>query len=55
MDNKVTGSSHRGLMKEEQSLTNPTIFCNVMIGMLGGGKAVNIVYHDFSNAFNSLP
>ena len=42
-------------MKRKLYLTHLKTFYNEMIGLVDEGREVDVVYLDFSNAFDSLP
>ena len=54
-ENKVIRSSQHGFTKGKSCLTNLIAFYNGMTGWVGEGRAVDVVYLDFSKAFDSLP
>ena len=53
-DNKVIGSGQRGFTKGKSCLTNLTTFYDEMTGWIDGRRVVNIVYLNFSKAFNTI-
>jgi len=53
-DKKVIRSSQHALSKGKSCLTNLRTFYNEKTGMANEGRAVNVVYLDFSNAFNTV-
>ena len=48
------GRSQRGSTKGKSCLTNPTAFSDVITGWVGGGRAVDVVCLDFSEAFDTV-
>lgn len=52
-DKKVTGHSQHVFIKGKLCLTNLTVFCDEMTGLLNEGRAVDVVYLDFSKAFDT--
>jgi len=53
-EERVIRSSQHGLTKGKSCLTNLIAFYNGMTGWLGEGRAVDVVYLDFSKAFNTI-
>lgn len=51
---KVTVSSQHGSMEEKSCLTNLIGFYDQMTGLVDEGRAVDITYLDFSQAFNRV-
>ena len=51
-DKKVFGRNQRDFTKRKSCLTNLVTFYNVMPGLVDKGRAVHIVYLDFSKAFD---
>ena len=50
----VTGKSQHGFTKGKLCLTNLIAFYNKVSCLVDGGRAVDIVYLDFSTAFNRV-
>ncbi|GAB0205135.1 mitochondrial enolase superfamily member 1 [Grus japonensis] len=53
-DNQVIGPSQHGFMKSRSCLTNLISFYDKVIRLVDEGKAVDIVYLDFSKAFDTV-
>ena len=53
-DNRGIRPSQHGFMKGRSCLTN-LIFCDLLTRLVDEGKAADVVYLDFSKAFDSLP
>ena len=53
-DKKVIGSSQHGFSKSKSCLTNLIAFCNEVTGAVEERKAVDVVYLDFSKAFDTV-
>ncbi|GAB0177838.1 mitochondrial enolase superfamily member 1 [Grus japonensis] len=53
-DNQVIGPSQRGFMKGRSCLTNLISFCDKVTCLVDEGKAVDVVYLDFSKAFDTV-
>ena len=53
-EKKAIGRSQRGSTKGKSCLTNPTAFSDVITGWVGGGRAVDVVCLDFSEAFDTV-
>ena len=51
----MIGSSQNSFKKGKSHLTNFIGFFNSMTGLVGKGRAVDVVYLDFSRAFNTVP
>lgn len=49
---KVNSSSWHGFTKGKSSLTNLIAFCDKTIGLVNGGRQVDVVYLSFIRAFN---
>ena len=52
-DNRGIRPSQHGFMKGRSCLTN-LIFCDLLTRLVDEGKAVNVVYLDFSKAFDTV-
>lgn len=53
-DKKVIRNSHHRLTKGKSCLTNLITFCDEMTSLIDEGRSVDIVYLDFSNAFDTV-
>ncbi|PKU47143.1 rna-directed dna polymerase from mobile element jockey- hypothetical protein [Limosa lapponica baueri] len=53
-EKKVVGSSERGFTKGKSGLNNLIAFYNGMTGWIDEGTAVDVVYLDFSKAFDTV-
>ena len=53
-DNQVIRPSQHGFMKGRSCLTNLISFCDKVTCLVDEGKAVNVVYLDFSKAFDTI-
>jgi len=53
-DNQVIRPSHHGFVKGRSCLTNLISFYDKMTRLVGEGKAVDVVYLDFSKAFDTV-
>lgn len=50
-DKRMIWSSQDGFEKNKSCLTNLIAFCNEMIDLMDEGRAVDVVYFDFTKAF----
>ena len=53
-DNRVIRPSQEGFMKGRSCLTNLISFCDKVTRLVDEGKAVDVVYLDFSKAFDTV-
>ena len=53
-DKKMTGSRQHGFMKEKSCLINCLAFYDEMTCLVGEGRAVYVVYFDFSEVFDTV-
>jgi len=53
-EKKVIRSSKHGLTQEKSCLTNPIAFYTGMTGWVDKGRAVDVVYLNFSKAFDTV-
>ncbi|GAB0204118.1 mitochondrial enolase superfamily member 1 [Grus japonensis] len=53
-DNQVIRPSQHAFMKGRSCLTNLIFFCDKVIPLVDEGKAVGVVYLDFSKAFDTI-
>ncbi|KAK4813205.1 hypothetical protein QYF61_018006 [Mycteria americana] len=53
-DNQAIGPSHHGFRKGRACLTNLISFCDKVTCLVDEGKAVDVVYLDFSKAFDTV-
>lgn len=54
-DKKVVGSSQHGFIKRNSCLTNMVAFYNEVPGLEDEGRAMDVVYFDFSKGFDVVP
>lgn len=54
-DKKVIRNSQHGFIKGKSYLTSLISFCGEMTTLLDKGRAVDIVFQDFSKAFDAVP
>jgi len=54
-EKKIISSRQHGFTKGKSCLANLTAFYDGMTGWVEEGRAVDVVYLDFSKAFDSLP
>ena len=54
-DNRGIRPSQHGFTKGRSCSTNPISFYDLVTHLVDEGKAVDVVYLDFSKAFDSLP
>ena len=53
-EKKVTRSSQHAFTRRKSCLTTLIAFSDVITGWMDGGKAVDVVYLDFSKAFDTI-
>ncbi|PKU48350.1 rna-directed dna polymerase from mobile element jockey-like [Limosa lapponica baueri] len=53
-EKKVIRSGQHGFTKEKSCFTNLIDFCDAMTGWVDEGRAVNVVYLNFSKAFDTV-
>ena len=53
-EKEVIGNSQHGISREYSCLPNLTGFCVKMTSFVDQGRAVDVIYLDFSKAFNSV-
>ena len=53
-DNQGVRPSQRGFTKGRSCLTNPTSLCDLVTRLVDDGKAVEVVYLDFSKAWQPV-
>jgi len=53
-DNQGIRPSHNGFRKGRSCLTNLTSFCDQVTHLVNEGKAVGVIYADFSKAFDTV-
>lgn len=51
---KIIRSSQHGLTKGKSYLINVAIFCDIITGWIDEGRAVDVVYFDFSKALDTV-
>ena len=54
LEEKVIRSSPHGFTKGKSCLANQIAFCDVIIGWVDGGRAMDVVYLGFSKAFDTI-
>jgi len=54
-DNQGIRPSQHGFMKNRSCLTNLVSFYDQVNCLMGRGKAVDVIYLDFSKAFDNIP
>ena len=53
-EKRVIRSSQHGLTKGKSYLINVAIFCDIITGWIDEGRAVDVVYFDFSKALDTV-
>ncbi|CAM5094356.1 unnamed protein product [Natator depressus] len=54
-DNKVISNSQHGFVKNKSCQTNLIAFFDIVTSLVAGGEMVDVVYLDFSKAFDTVP
>ena len=54
-DNQRIRPSQHGFVKDRSCLTNLIFFYDQMTRLVGEGKAVDVIYLDFNEAFDTVP